>query len=154
MTIRSFRALEGDGLRAGAVFDVNKNQWKSIYEEVKEWVWQNWPKWMEEKPAWFDERMRSIIPRDMIPSLEDQKQIEAERGKGATSKKTQGSSGRRASQSGGRRRSSLTERLRGAFTVEKKNSKVTPEGEGEGMTEEDVGELMKKAMAKRGSMII
>ena len=126
----------------------------SICDEVKDWVWQNWPKWMEEKPAWFDGRIRSMIPRDMIPSLEDQKQIEAEGGKGATAKKTQGSNGRRASQSGGRRRSSFTERLRGAFTVEKKSSKITPEGEGEGMTEGNVGELMKKAMAKRGSMII
>ena len=44
-------------MRAASVFKRNKNQWKSIYDEVKEWVWQNWPKWIEEKPAWFDERM-------------------------------------------------------------------------------------------------
>ena len=56
-TIRNFRALEDDGKKAASVFKRNKNQWKSIYDEVKEWVWQNWPKWIEEKPAWFDERM-------------------------------------------------------------------------------------------------
>ena len=68
MTIRNFRSLEDDGLRADTIFGSNKNQWKSIYDEVKDWVWQNWPKWVEEKPAWFDDRMRSMIPGDMIPS--------------------------------------------------------------------------------------
>ena len=81
MTIRTFRALEDDGLKAAAVFEKNKNQWKSIYDEVKDWVWQNWPKWIEEKPAWFDERMRSMIPGDMIPSSDGLKQIAAEGGK-------------------------------------------------------------------------
>ena len=102
-TIRNFRALEDDGLRAAAVFKRNKNQWKSIYDEVKDWVWQNWPKWIEEKPGWFDDKMRSLIPGDMIPISDDLKQIAAGGDKGAVVKRTQSSSGRRASQSGGRR---------------------------------------------------
>ena len=39
MTIRNFRVLEDDGLRAAAVFKRNKNQWKSIYDEVKDEGW-------------------------------------------------------------------------------------------------------------------
>ena len=153
MTIRNFREHEDDGLRAD-IFNVNKNQWKSIYDEVKDWVWQNWPKWVEEKPAWFDDKMRSMIPRDMIPSSDDQKQIAAEGGKGAVVKRTQSSSGRRASQSGGRRLSSFEEGLRGAFTVEKKTkyAKIAPEGGGEVMTEEIAGEFVKMSHGRRGSM--
>ena len=44
MNIRTFREQEEDGAKAAAIFTNNKNQWKSIYDEVKEWVWQNWPK--------------------------------------------------------------------------------------------------------------
>ena len=89
MTTRAFRTHEDDGLKAEAVFTNNENQWKRIRSEVKEWVWQSWPTWMDEKPAWFDEQARSIIPVDMIPSLEDQKQILADGAKivnGATTK--------------------------------------------------------------------
>ena len=154
MTIRNFRELEDDGLRADTIFGSNKNQWKSIYDEVKEWVWQSWPKWVEEKPAWFDDRMRSMIPEDMIPSTDDLKQIAAEGGKEAVVKRTQSSSDRRASQSGGRRLSSIEEGLRGAFAVKKKTkyAKIAPEGGGEMMTEEDIGELIEKGMGRRGSM--
>ena len=153
MTIRSFREHEDEGLRAEAIFTNNRSQWKSIYEEVKEWVWQNWPKWIEEKPAWFDDKMRSMIPGDMIPSS-DLKQIAAEGGKEAVVKRTQSSGGRRASQSGGRRLSSFEEGLRGAFTVKKKKkyAKIAPEGGGEMMTEEDIGELIEKGMGRRGSL--
>ena len=151
MTIRSFRKLEDDGLKAAQVFNNNKNQWKSIYEEVKEWVWQNWAKWVEEKPAWFDDRMRSMIPQDMIPSSYDLKQIAAEGGKGVVVKRTQSLSGRRASQSRARRMSPFDMiRLRGALTVKmkKKSPKVVPEGDEEVMTEEIAGELMKMSYGR------
>jgi len=151
-TIRNFRAHEDDGLKAD-IFSNNKNQWKSIYEEVKEWVWQNWPKWMEEKPAWFDDRMRSTIPQDMIPSSDDQKQIAAERGKDAVVKSTQSSGGRRTSQSRGRRRSSFEDQFRGIFLDDKKkSSKIVPVGGGELMTEEIAGEFMKMSRERRGTM--
>ena len=141
-------------MRAGAVFTNNKNQWKSIYEEVKQWVCQNWPRWMEEKPAWFDDKMISMIPQDMIPSSDDLKQIAAEGVNGAVVKRTRSSSGRKASKSGGRRLSSFEEGLRGAFTVEKKTkyAKIAPEGGGEVMTEEIAGEFMKMSTGRRGSM--
>ena len=122
--------------------------------EVKDWVWQNWPKWMEEKPDWFDDRMRSLIPGDMIPSSDDLKQIAAEGGKGAVVKRTQISSGRRASQSGGRKMSSFEVGLRGALAIKKKTkyARIAPEGDEEVMTEEIAGELMKMSEGRRGSM--
>ena len=154
-TIRNFRALQDDGLKAAAVFKRNKNQWKSIYEEVKEWVWQNWPKWVEEKPAWFDDKMRSMIPRDIIPNSDDEKQIASEGGKRAVVKMTRSSSGRRAAESGGRRMSSFDVNIGGLFTAKKKKyTKIAPEGGGEVMTKEIAGDLMKMSMERRGSMSI
>ena len=109
---------------------------------------------MEEKPAWFDERMRSMIPGDMIPSSDDLKQIAAGGDKGAVVKRSKSSSGRRASQSGGRKMSSFEVNIRGVFTTEKKkrSPKVVPEGGGEVMTEEIAGELMKMSQGRRGTM--
>ena len=108
---------------------------------------------MEEKPAWFDERMRSMIPGDMIPSSDDLNHIAAEGDKGALVKRTLSSSGRRASQSGGRMMSSFDVNIRGVLKANKKKyAKVTPEGGGEVMTEEIAGEFMKMSTGRRGSM--
>ena len=141
MTIRKFRTLEDDGLRAAAVFEKNKNQWKSIYGEVKEWVWQNWPKWMEEKPAWFDDKMRSMIPRDMIPSSDDPKQIASEGGKKIprAASKVKMSKGQEVTMVG--RIQSQVSGLLGGRKINKKANKVTPEGEG-GWAEVDSGDLI------------
>ena len=46
---------------------------------MKEWVWANWEKWMDEKPPWFNEKIRSLIPVEMIPNFYDQKIIASER---------------------------------------------------------------------------
>ena len=143
-TIRNFRALEDDGLRAASVFKRNKNQWKSIYDEVKEWVWQNWPKWVEEKPAWFDDKMRSMIPRDMIPSSDDQKQIAAEIGKKSTKANAPvNMSGEQEPTMISRVKSQVSSVL-GGGKANKKAYKVAPEGKG-GMGEEDAGKLMEIA---------
>ena len=79
MAIRTFRTLDDEGLKAEAVFKKNKNLWKSVRGEVKEWVWQNWPTWIETNPPWLEEKMKSMIPLDMIPSLTEQKKIRAKR---------------------------------------------------------------------------
>jgi len=149
-TVRNFRALKDDGLRAAAVFKRNKNQWKSIYDEVKDWVWQKWPEWIEEKPAWFDDKMRHMIPEDMIPSSNAQKQIAAEGGKKiprAASKVKKGKEqeitmfGRIQSQASG---------LLGGGNANKKANKVVPEGE-DGWADEDVDELIESVRSGRFS---
>ena len=79
MTVRKFRTLEEEGLKAAAVFNKSPTQWKKIRDEVKDFVWSNWERWIEEKPAWFDQQMRSRIPRDMIPTLEEARRYSSRR---------------------------------------------------------------------------
>ena len=79
MTVRAFRAHDDEAMKAITVFATAENQWKCIRGDVKEWVWQNWSRWMAEKPAWFTKDMQTSIPIDMIPSIEDQKKISAEK---------------------------------------------------------------------------
>ena len=85
--IRAFRAHEDDALKIDAVFFNNKNMWKSIEKEVEDWVHQNWERWMEEKPAWFNETVRSKFPEDMIPTMEGKKKMRLERAKRAIEKR-------------------------------------------------------------------
>ena len=81
MTVRLFKTHEDDSLKADAVFTNNENQWKSIRDEVKDWVQENWERWMDEKPTWLDDNMRAIIPPYMIPSEQEMKILAAEREK-------------------------------------------------------------------------
>ena len=94
MTVRAFQVHSDDALKAEAIFSNNVNQWKGIRGEVKEWVWESWPGWMEEKPAWLNEKMRSMIPVDMMPSLKDPKRIVAEGGKGGKGATAKGATAR------------------------------------------------------------
>ena len=149
MTIRAFRTLEDEGLKAEAVLTCNESQWESIRDVVKEWVWQSWPRWMEEKPAWFDETMKSMIPVDMIPSLEGQERRATEGVKGEKAKGTQVSTDRRAYQFGRSRKPSLVERFKGS-KASAKYAKVAPNEEEEIAREANADKLI--AMAKRGSM--
>ena len=141
MNIRNFRAHDFDGLKADAIFGSNKNQWKSIYDEVKDWVRQNWPKWMEEKPGWFDDKMRSMIPGDMVPSSDDQKQIAAEGGKKIprAASKVNTSKGQEMTMIG--RIQSEVSGLLGGRKIDNKANNLAPEGEG-GMAEVDAGDLI------------
>ena len=118
MTIRVFRSQEDDESKA-VIFKRSETQWQGIRDEVKEWVWLGWPRWMEEKPIWFNERMRSRIPVDMIPSLEDQRQ-QAIAAKGRDKKKYSHQPGisvgrRRALQGSSGRSSFLSARRRSAI---------------------------------------
>ena len=149
MNIRNFRAHDFDGLKADAIFGSNKNQWKSIYDEVKEWVWQNWSKWVEEKPAWFDDRMRSMIPGDMIPSSDDLKQIAAEGGKKIPRAASKGKTSKRQEMSMIGRIQSQVSGLLGGGEANKNANKVAPEGEEDLV--EDVDELIESVRSGRFS---
>jgi len=46
----------------------NKNQWKAIRGEVKEWVGEGWWRWEADRPEWFTESWIAKVPADMIPS--------------------------------------------------------------------------------------
>ena len=43
----------------------------SVKPLVIKWVRENWDKWCEERPPWFDELKMSMIPPSFIPSKSD-----------------------------------------------------------------------------------
>jgi hypothetical protein len=45
----------------------NKRQWLSIRLDVKAWTMENWERWEEEKPVWFNDAWKSTLDDDMIP---------------------------------------------------------------------------------------
>ncbi|GMI32162.1 hypothetical protein TeGR_g11318 [Tetraparma gracilis] len=57
---------EGDENKK-AVFKYNKKQWKSIRDDVKAWTMENWERWEEEKPEWFNDAWKAGVDDDMIP---------------------------------------------------------------------------------------
>jgi hypothetical protein len=78
LTVKNFR--EGtDDVKAKYTFKYSKHHWKANEEEVKAWVETNWDKWEEEKPKWFDERMRARVPIEYIPGAGDARRRETVR---------------------------------------------------------------------------
>jgi hypothetical protein len=57
---------EGDENKK-AVFKYNKKQWLPIRDDVKAWTLENWERWEEEKPAFFNDAWKSSVEDDMIP---------------------------------------------------------------------------------------
>jgi hypothetical protein len=58
---------EGDENKK-AVFKYNKKQWKVIRGDVKAWTLENWERWEEEKPEWFNDNFKAAVDDDMIPA--------------------------------------------------------------------------------------
>ena len=104
MTLSYFERSE-DGIKA-LVFIFNRRHWKSIENDVEEWVRESWERWMAEEPEWLDKNTKASIPPHMIPNIKDREEVNELRHK-------------RRRSSFGRRRSSLKG---GANTV-----KVTPD---------------------------
>ena len=49
------------------VFSLSTIMWQDFREEVKEYVFENFDEWENDKPRWWTQRMRARIPEDMIP---------------------------------------------------------------------------------------
>jgi hypothetical protein len=49
------------------IFEHNKKQWLSIRSDVKAWTMENWERWEEEKPAFFNGAFKASVDDDMIP---------------------------------------------------------------------------------------
>jgi hypothetical protein len=78
LTVKNFR--EGsDAVKAKYTFKYSKHHWKANEEEVKAWVEANWARWEEEKPDWFDVRMRARVPFEYIPGAGDARKRESVR---------------------------------------------------------------------------
>ncbi|GMI42982.1 hypothetical protein TeGR_g4188 [Tetraparma gracilis] len=46
----------------------NQKQWASIRDDVKEYTLDNWERWEEEKPPWFNGAFKASVDEDMIPA--------------------------------------------------------------------------------------
>jgi hypothetical protein len=79
LTVKGFRDGKDDAKKGYAVFTNSKKHWESIEDEVKNWVKANWDRWEEEKPEWFDERMRASVPVEYIPGAGDARRRESVR---------------------------------------------------------------------------
>ena len=74
--IKAFMGGNDDADKA-SWFEMSKNPWISIEEEVREWVEANWSRWEEEKTKWLDDGMRTRIKVAWIPSkVEKEKEKE------------------------------------------------------------------------------
>jgi hypothetical protein len=45
----------------------NKKQWASIRDDVKAWTMENWERWEEEKPEFFNDAWKAGVDDDLIP---------------------------------------------------------------------------------------
>ncbi|GMI38047.1 hypothetical protein TeGR_g2496 [Tetraparma gracilis] len=46
----------------------NKKQWLPIRDDMKAWTLENWERWEDEQPEWFNDAFRSSVDDDMIPA--------------------------------------------------------------------------------------
>jgi hypothetical protein len=53
---------------------LNKNKWKKIRPQMKEFVLDNWERWEGEQPEWFTQVWKASIDDDMLPAAELRKQ--------------------------------------------------------------------------------
>lgn len=52
------------------VFRSHEDLWSDIKDEVKEYTLKNWERWEMEKPAWFDDNLKALVPDECIPKAE------------------------------------------------------------------------------------
>ena len=49
------------------IFNKHKILYKSINKEIKVWLTDNWNKWEDDMPEWFNSKMIEQIPIELIP---------------------------------------------------------------------------------------
>jgi hypothetical protein len=69
MTIESFTLGDDDAAKS-IIFSCNRNQWRSIEDDVKAWVQEGWWRWDDERPAWFTDAWKSKVNQDWLPREE------------------------------------------------------------------------------------
>ena len=57
-----------EGKKLRAVMNNCPYKWRSIRDEVKEWVQANWYRWEQEQPDWWTDALKGSIPDDMLPA--------------------------------------------------------------------------------------
>ena len=61
------------------VFSKSRHQWVSIKARVKKWVNENWLSWEEEKPEWFTDARKAMVPEEFIPTTGEARRRESVR---------------------------------------------------------------------------
>jgi hypothetical protein len=74
-TVEQFMTAPTDAIRAGGIFRLSYHHWAKIENGVALWVRSNWDDWNENRPAWFTDEMRALIPADMVPTDADRRRI-------------------------------------------------------------------------------
>ena len=125
MTRRNF--LDGSDVMKSIVFKNNKTHWSPIKEKVAAWVNEGWATWEEEKPDWFTDQWKSVVPEDMKPA---KKTGDVDSGQDSRNNMAPKNEGEEALMVGGKkeqkgRRRSIVEVISGRKAT---SSKVMPEG--------------------------
>ena len=61
------------------VMTTSRHHWNSIEDKVRKWVGENWERWEEDKPEWFTDQMKALVPVEFIPATGDARRIESVR---------------------------------------------------------------------------
>ncbi|GMH65899.1 hypothetical protein TrLO_g8812 [Triparma laevis f. longispina] len=113
--------LEGDDKMKYTIFEVTREYWSPIGDKVEAWVRAGWKSWEQDKPEWFTDNWKAMVPKEMIPEKgsEEAVTVESEEKKDVvvTVEEAQGGP-----------RKSLIE----TFIKRKNNNKIVPEGMNKG----------------------
>jgi len=78
MSMAYFLEGESDNIKI-LVLACSRHHWVSIEGEIKKWIETNWAKWEEEKPEWFTDVKKALVPVEFIPAAGDARRRESVR---------------------------------------------------------------------------
>ncbi|GMI07886.1 hypothetical protein TrLO_g11602 [Triparma laevis f. longispina] len=146
LTAKQFRRnqfFNGDDEKKAIIFAVHKSFIVLYIDQVEKWVKASWGRWEKEKPEWFNDEFREIVPEDMKPKRREREGGGGEEVGGRTSEK-EGINVQR-------RRKSLFEK---AIARRGGSNKVSPAGRNEGSMNMKINvEEFERELSKRGSGI-
>lgn len=61
------------------VFWMSRHHWISIEDNLKKWVGENWAKWEQEEPDWFNDANKAYVPVEFIPTTGEARRRESVR---------------------------------------------------------------------------
>ena len=70
-SVDKFKEAKCDEARI-EVFSKHPSYYESNRKAVKLWVLENYFDWIDERPEWFTERVKALIPIDMLPNYDDE----------------------------------------------------------------------------------
>ncbi|GMI03401.1 hypothetical protein TrLO_g3008 [Triparma laevis f. longispina] len=130
--------LEGYDVMKADVLTNHESHWAPIREKVEAWVRAGWKNWEQDKPEWYTDNWKAIVPKEMIPTKKRSEEVTEAREENmdivVTGQEKQGS-GRKS--------------LLGGLVNRKSNYKVAPEGVKKG-NYIDVEEFI-RVMNRRGT---